>query len=62
MRTLELNNIDEFSSLQRITNFATLIGTYQKGASKVRRPMTDGPTNAQRGWRRHRLSPDSGAV
>ena len=31
VRTLELNNIDEFSSLQRITNFATLIGTYQKG-------------------------------
>jgi DNA excision repair protein ERCC-2 len=33
VRTLELNDIDTYSSLQRITNLATLVGTYQKGAS-----------------------------
>jgi hypothetical protein len=31
LRTLELTNLDDFSSLQTITTFATLIGTYQQG-------------------------------
>jgi DNA excision repair protein ERCC-2 len=34
LRTLELTNLDDFSSLQTITTFATLIGTYQQGSNK----------------------------
>ena len=33
VRTLEINDVEEFSSLARIANFATLVGTYQKGTA-----------------------------
>jgi len=41
VRTLELNDLDEYSSLQRVANFATLIGTYQKGFSLILEPFDD---------------------
>ena len=31
MRTLEINRIDELSSLQKVASFATLVATYDKG-------------------------------
>ena len=31
VRTLELNRLDEFSSLQKVASFATLVATYEKG-------------------------------
>ncbi|KLO18845.1 DNA repair helicase [Schizopora paradoxa] len=31
VRTLELTNLDEYNSLQKIANFATLVATYEKG-------------------------------
>ena len=31
MRTLELPNVSDFSSLSLISNFATLVSTYNKG-------------------------------
>jgi len=31
VRTLELNRLDEYSSLQKVANFATLVSTYEKG-------------------------------
>ncbi|KAF8709211.1 DNA repair helicase, partial [Rhizoctonia solani] len=31
IRTLELTQIDEYSSLQKVANFATLVSTYEKG-------------------------------
>lgn len=31
VKTLELSRIDEFSSLQKVANFATLVSTYEKG-------------------------------
>ena len=33
VRTLELTNLDEYASLQKVANFATLVATYEKGAS-----------------------------
>jgi DNA excision repair protein ERCC-2 len=32
VRTLELTNLDEYSSLQKVANFATLVATYEKGS------------------------------
>jgi DNA excision repair protein ERCC-2 len=32
VRTLELNRVDEYSSLQKVASFATLVATYEKGA------------------------------
>ena len=31
VRTLELNRVDEYSSLQKVASFATLVATYEKG-------------------------------
>lgn len=31
VRTLELNRLDEFSALQKVASFATLVATYEKG-------------------------------
>ena len=31
VRTLELNRIDEYSALQKVASFATLVATYEKG-------------------------------
>ena len=31
IRTLELSDLSEYSSLQRVASFATLVSTYQKG-------------------------------
>ncbi|EIW60386.1 DNA repair helicase [Trametes versicolor FP-101664 SS1] len=31
VRTLEVNRVDEFSSLQKVASFATLVATYEKG-------------------------------
>ena len=31
VRTLELSRLDEYSSLQKVANFATLVSTYEKG-------------------------------
>ena len=31
IRTLELNRLDEYASLQKIASFATLVATYEKG-------------------------------
>lgn len=31
VRTLGLTNLDEYSSLQKVANFATLVSTYEKG-------------------------------
>jgi len=31
IRTLELNRLDEHSSLQKVASFATLVSTYEKG-------------------------------
>lgn len=31
IRTLELNRLDEYSSLQKVASFATLVATYEKG-------------------------------
>jgi hypothetical protein len=31
VRTLELHRLDEYSSLQKVANFATLVSTYEKG-------------------------------
>jgi DNA excision repair protein ERCC-2 len=33
VRTLELNRLDEYSSLQKVANFATLVSTYERGMS-----------------------------
>jgi len=33
VRTLELNRLDEYSSLQKVANFATLVSTYERGIS-----------------------------
>jgi hypothetical protein len=32
MRTLELTRLDEFSALQKVAAFATLVATYHEGA------------------------------
>jgi len=31
IRTLELNRLDEYSALQKVAGFATLVSTYEKG-------------------------------
>jgi hypothetical protein len=31
VRTLELSRLDEYSSLQKVANFATLVSTYERG-------------------------------
>jgi DNA excision repair protein ERCC-2 len=31
VRTLELSGLDEYHSLQKVANFATLVATYEKG-------------------------------
>lgn len=33
IKTLELTNIDEYSGLQKVAGFATLVATYEKGES-----------------------------
>lgn len=33
VRTLELQRLDEYSSLQKVASFATLVATYEKGES-----------------------------
>jgi DNA excision repair protein ERCC-2 len=42
VRTLELNRLDEYSSLQKVANFATLVSTYEKGTNA---PTIDRPNN-----------------
>lgn len=32
VKTLEINRLDEFSALQKVASFATLVSTYEKGA------------------------------
>ncbi|KAH9063441.1 DNA repair helicase [Lactarius vividus] len=45
VRTLELNRLDEYSSLQKIANFATLVSTYEKGFLLILEPFeTDNAT------------------
>ncbi|KAI0093662.1 DNA repair helicase [Irpex rosettiformis] len=45
VRTLELNRIDEFSSLQKVASFATLVATYEKGFLLILEPFeTDNAT------------------
>jgi DNA excision repair protein ERCC-2 len=36
VRTLELQRLDEYASLQKVASFATLVATYEKGE-----PMAD---------------------
>jgi hypothetical protein len=31
VRTLELQRLDEYASLQKVASFATLVATYEKG-------------------------------
>lgn len=38
VRTLELNRIDEYSALQKVASFATLVATYEKGKPTYFRP------------------------
>jgi DNA excision repair protein ERCC-2 len=33
IKTLEITGLDEFSGLQKVAGFATLVATYEKGAS-----------------------------
>jgi DNA excision repair protein ERCC-2 len=35
IRTLELNRLDEYSALQKVSSFATLVATYEKGTSAM---------------------------
>lgn len=45
IRTLELTNLDEYSALQRVANFATLVSTYNKGFLLILEPFdTQVPT------------------
>ncbi|KAF9005645.1 hypothetical protein BDQ17DRAFT_1353521 [Cyathus striatus] len=39
IRTLELNRLDEFSSLQKVASFATLVSTYEKGFLLILEPF-----------------------
>ncbi|THH10185.1 hypothetical protein EW145_g1487 [Phellinidium pouzarii] len=39
VRTLELTNIDEYASLQKVANFATLVSTYEKGFLLILEPF-----------------------
>lgn len=45
VRTLDLNRLDEFSALQKVASFATLVATYEKGTrlctlGKLDHPLT----------------------
>ncbi|KAI0682274.1 hypothetical protein C8T65DRAFT_688870, partial [Cerioporus squamosus] len=42
VKTLEINRLDEFSSLQKVASFATLVATYEKGLSLVLPPRLTG--------------------
>jgi helical/beta-bridge protein len=42
VRTLELNRLDEYSSLQKVANFATLVSTYERG---INVPIVDRSNN-----------------
>ncbi|KAL0581751.1 TFIIH/NER complex ATP-dependent 5'-3' DNA helicase subunit [Marasmius crinis-equi] len=45
IRTLELNRLDEYSSLQKVASFATLVSTYEKGFLLILEPFeTDNAT------------------
>ncbi|KAG7092447.1 DNA-dependent ATPase of the nucleotide excision repair factor 4 complex [Marasmius oreades] len=45
IRTLELNRLDEHSSLQKVASFATLVSTYEKGFLLILEPFeTDNST------------------
>lgn len=45
VRTLELNRLDEYSSLQKVANFATLVSSYEKGFLLILEPFeTDNAT------------------
>ncbi|KAF8338096.1 uncharacterized protein EI90DRAFT_3279597 [Cantharellus anzutake] len=45
VRTLELTHLDEYSALQKIANFATLVATYEKGFILILEPFeTDNAT------------------
>ncbi|EGO18567.1 hypothetical protein SERLADRAFT_443905 [Serpula lacrymans var. lacrymans S7.9] len=45
IRTLELNRLDEYSSLQKVASFATLVATYEKGFLLILEPFeTDNAT------------------
>ncbi|KDQ14081.1 hypothetical protein BOTBODRAFT_132974 [Botryobasidium botryosum FD-172 SS1] len=39
VRTLELTGLDEYSSLQKVANFATLVATYEKGFLLILEPF-----------------------
>lgn len=39
VRTLELTDLEHFSSLQRIAAFATLVATYEKGTQDIKSAM-----------------------
>ncbi|KAG9105049.1 DNA-dependent ATPase of the nucleotide excision repair factor 4 complex [Ceratobasidium sp. 370] len=39
VRTLELTQIDEYSALQKVANFATLVSTYEKGFLLILEPF-----------------------
>jgi len=41
MNTLEINSIDEFSSINIIADFATLISTYYKGFTLIIEPYPE---------------------
>lgn len=47
VRTLEIAQLDEFSFLQRISFFATLVSTYTKGFMVIYEPFEDDSNNAQ---------------
>lgn len=45
IRTLELNRLDEYSALQKVASFATLVATYEKGFLLILEPFeTDNAT------------------
>ncbi|KAL0946901.1 hypothetical protein HGRIS_013065 [Hohenbuehelia grisea] len=45
IRTLELNRLDEYSALQKVASFATLVSTYEKGFLLILEPFeTDNAT------------------
>jgi DNA excision repair protein ERCC-2 len=45
IRTLELNRLDEYSALQKVAGFATLVATYEKGFLLILEPFeTDNAT------------------
>eukprot|EP00127_Corallochytrium_limacisporum_P002319 Clim_evm107s109 gene=Clim_evmTU107s109 len=45
MKTLELPRLEEYSSLAKVTNFATLVSTYTKGFSLIIEPFDDKAPN-----------------